>query len=89
MKSHCGFPSFRLIDTPGFGDSENTTNYDKDRIISKQISSVFEIKINSLTAICFVSKATNTKITSNQKLIINKILNLFTKNVLKNFICMI
>ena len=88
VKSHCSYPSFRLIDTPGFNDTENITSFDKDKIISKQISSIFERNITHLNAICFVSKATNTKITSNQKIILNKILNLFAKNVLKNFICM-
>ena len=85
VKSHCSYPSFRLIDTPGFNDTENITSFDKDKIISKQISSIFERNITHLNAICFVSKATNTKITSNQKIILNKILNLFAKNVLKKF----
>jgi ABC-type dipeptide/oligopeptide/nickel transport system ATPase component len=88
VKSHCNYPSFRLIDTPGFNDTDNITSFDKDKLISKRISNIFEKKITHLNAICFVSKATNTRITTNQKIILNKILNLFAKNVLKNFICM-
>ena len=78
-----GYPPIKIIDTPGFGDTEGI---EKDNEITEQIEKLFKEKINEINAICFVTKSTNNRLTVSQKYILNKILDMFGENMRENFI---
>ncbi|GAB1219489.1 hypothetical protein ENUP19_0036G0064 [Entamoeba nuttalli] len=79
-------PPIKIINTPGFGDTRGIAY---DREITKQIKEAFETKVLDLNAICFVAPSSNVKLTVSQKYIFGNIINLFGKDVKKNFIAMI
>ncbi|EDR22376.1 hypothetical protein, conserved [Entamoeba dispar SAW760] len=79
-------PPIKIIDTPGFGD---TRGIEHDKEITKQIKEAFETKVLDLNAICFVAQSSNPRLTANQKYIFDNIINLFGKDVKKNFIAML
>ncbi|BFU18677.1 hypothetical protein conserved [Entamoeba histolytica] len=79
-------PPIKIIDTPGFGD---TRGIEWDTEITKQIKKAFETKVFDLNAICFVASSSNVKLTVSQKYIFGNIINLFGKDVKKNFIAML
>ncbi|BFU22701.1 Type II/IV secretion system protein/Septin/AIG1 family/50S ribosome-binding GTPase, putative [Entamoeba histolytica] len=79
-------PPIKIIDTPGFGDTRGP-EWDKETI--KQIKEAFETKVFDLNAICFVAQSSNVKLTASQKYIFGNIINLFGKDVKKNFIAML
>ena len=91
---------FKLIDTPGFADTENKSTGNKSEIndIDKKHLSKFEEFFNNkfseeenglINAICFVVKASENRVTPFQKLIITSILNLFGKNAGNNFLALL
>ena len=47
----------KIIDTPGYGD---TRGIERDKEITAQIKKLFNEEINSLNAVCFVTKSSNT-----------------------------
>ncbi|BFU24139.1 hypothetical protein conserved [Entamoeba histolytica] len=79
-------PPIKIIDTPGFGDTRGIA-WDKE--ITKQIKKAFETKVFDLNAICFVASSSNVKLTASQKYIFGNIVDLFGKDVKKNFIAML
>eukprot|EP01084_Bolivina_argentea_P116797 207459_1 len=70
-----------IIDTPGFGD---TRGIDRDKKLVTNIKSFFENVLDSIDAICFVVKATDTRLSASQKYIFNSVLNLWGKDVKEN-----
>ncbi|EDR22965.1 hypothetical protein, conserved [Entamoeba dispar SAW760] len=79
-------PPIKIIDTPGFGD---TRGIEHDKEIIKQIKEKFETEVLDLNAICFVAKSSNARLTLNQQYIFGNIINLFGKDMKKNFIAML
>ncbi|GAB1226167.1 hypothetical protein ENUP19_0277G0003 [Entamoeba nuttalli] len=79
-------PPIKIIDTPGFGD---TRGPEWDKEITKQIKEAFETKVFDLNAICFVAQSSNVRLTLSQQYIFGNIINLFGKDVKKNFIAML
>ncbi|GAB1223187.1 hypothetical protein ENUP19_0136G0023 [Entamoeba nuttalli] len=69
-----------------FGDTSGIA-YDME--IIKQIKEAFETKISYLNAICFVASSSNVRLTLSQKYVFGNIINLFGKDVKKNFIVML
>lgn len=74
-----------IIDTPGFGDSEEL---DKDRTIKKQIKEFLSMSppegIDHLDGIGFVTQASLARLTPRQEYIFDFILSIFGKDVVKN-----
>ncbi|GAT99413.1 hypothetical protein CL6EHI_083760 [Entamoeba histolytica] len=79
-------PPIKIIDTPGFGD---TRGIEWDKEIIKQIEETIETKVSDLNAICFVAPSSHVKLTASQKYVFGNIINLFGKDVKKNFIAML
>lgn len=86
ISSHNGFPPMKIIDTPGFGDTDGIKI---DSIITKKIADLLKNKIHTITAVCFVVKSSDSKISTTQKYILAKVLELFGKNIAENLIAMI
>ena len=80
IKRHRNYPPLRIIDTPGFGES-----LESDKNILQLIKNGFEIKIDTINAICFVANSSITKLTPKQKFILLEIMNLFGNDVTENF----
>ena len=76
----------RIVDTPGFGDTRGP-EYDKK--IIDMIRETFTNKCNSINAICFVAKSTETRLTDFQKYIFAQVMSLFGNDVGENFIAML
>ena len=83
IRSVGGIPPIKIIDTPGFGDTEGI---EKDNEIIEQIEKFFRDNLKEINAICFVTKSTNNRLTFYQKYILNKVLDIFGKDVIDNFI---
>ena len=83
IRSIGGYPPIKLIDTPGFGD---TKGIEKDNETFAQIQIFFKENLKEITAICFVTKSTNNRLTIYQKYILNRILDIFGKDMKDNFI---
>ena len=86
IRSIDGYPPVRIIDTPGFGD---TRGIERDKEIKLQIKELFEKKIHTLNAVCFVTKSSNNRLSHSQKYILSSILDLFGKDVKDIFIFML
>jgi len=82
IKAQNGYPPIKIIDTPGFGDTQGI-EYDK-----KIMSMIFDKfkTINELTSVCIISKSNNTRLTFLEKYIYNNIVKLFSKDLISNFI---
>ena len=79
-------PNIRIVDTPGFGD---TRGLDYDSKIIDMIKDTFKKECDVITAICFVAKSTETRLTTFQKYIISNVMSLFGNDVGENFIAML
>lgn len=86
IENHNGFPPIKIIDTPGFGD---TDGIEIDNKITNKIADLLKTKIHSLTAVCFVVKSSDSKISPTQKYILAKVMELFGKDIAENLIAMI
>jgi GTP-binding protein EngB required for normal cell division len=74
----------RLIDTAGFGD---TRGKEFDEKITKDIQKLFEnSNIQSLNAVCFIFKASETRFHDRMKYILDKLFSLFGEDIKKNII---
>ena len=73
---------FKVIDTPGFGD---TSGPEKDKETTNSIKYLFENEIDGLNLIGFVAKSSENKLTDRQQFIIDNILDLFGNDVVSNF----
>ena len=74
---------FKVIDTPGFGD---TSGPEKDKETTNSIKYLFENEIDGLNLIGFVAKSSENKLTDRQQFIIDNILDLFGNDVVSNFL---
>ena len=77
------YPPIKIIDTPGFGD---TQGIEQDNKIVEQIEKFLKENLKEINAICFVAKSTNNRLTHYQKYILNRILGLFGEDIKNNFI---
>ena len=76
----------KIVDTQGFGDTNGIL---EDEKITMIIKDSFMKELNSINAILFVVKASDTRLTPHQKYIFSSITSLFGKDVRKNFISLI
>lgn len=76
----------KLVDTQGFGDTGGISEDDK---ITLSIKDAFMKELNSLNAILFVVKSSDTRLTSHQKYIFSSIISLFGKDIKENFLALI
>lgn len=60
-----------------------------DNLITKKIANLLKNRIHTLTAVCFVVKSSDSQISSTQKYILAKVLELFGKDIAENLIAMI
>jgi GTP-binding protein EngB required for normal cell division len=80
------FPNpIRLIDTAGFGDSRGE-KYDEK--ITKDMKELFTNKIDTIQAICLIFKSSDNRAHERSKAILDKLFNLFGKEVKDNIIIM-
>ena len=86
IRSVGGYPPIKIIDTPGFGDTEGI---EEDQKIMEQIKDFFRVNLNEINAICFVSKSTNNRLTLTQKYILSRIKDIFGHDMEENFIFML
>lgn len=86
IKSVGDFPPITIVDTPGYGD---TGGIEKDKKITEKIKKVFQEKLSTLNAICFVAKSSNNRLTVSQKYIFNSIMDLFGEDVKEIFVVML
>ena len=82
IKSHNSYPPIKVIDTPGFGD---TQGHDFDKKIIRMIFEKFK-EIKELSSICILCKFNEGRLNFNQHYIFNSIINLFGKDMAENFI---
>ena len=74
---------YRLIDTPGFGDTEGI---EKDNELVKMISAKFKKDIDCIHSVLFVMKASTTRVTSYQQYVFQSVMDLFDKQIAPNFV---
>uniref|UniRef100_A0A8C4ZT70 AIG1-type G domain-containing protein n=1 Tax=Gadus morhua TaxID=8049 RepID=A0A8C4ZT70_GADMO len=79
--------SLTLVDTPGFGD---TRGIESDKAIREQIRSLFTSAkgVFEIDAICFVTQASQVRLTASQKYVFDSVLSIFGKDVVEN-ICIL
>uniref|UniRef100_A0A8C5BQV2 Fibronectin type-III domain-containing protein n=1 Tax=Gadus morhua TaxID=8049 RepID=A0A8C5BQV2_GADMO len=79
--------SLTLVDTPGFGD---TRGIESDKAITEQIRSLFTSAkgVVEIDAICFVTQASQVRLTASQKYVFDSVLSIFGKDVAEN-ICIL
>ena len=86
IRSVGGYPPVKIIDTPGYGD---TRGIERDKEITEQIRQLFQNKISTLNAVCFVTKSSNNRLSPSQKFILDNISNLFGEDVKETIIFML
>ncbi|XP_059915976.1 uncharacterized protein LOC132463690 isoform X1 [Gadus macrocephalus] len=79
--------SLTLVDTPGFGD---TRGIESDKAIREQIRNLFTSAkgVFEIDAICFVTQASQVRLTASQKYVFDSVLAIFGKDVAEN-ICIL
>ncbi|CAL8321121.1 unnamed protein product [Arctogadus glacialis] len=79
--------SLTLVDTPGFGD---TKGIERDTAITEQIRRLFTSAkgVREIDAVCFVTQASQARLTPSQKYVFDSVLSIFGKDVAEN-ICML
>ena len=77
----------RIIDTAGYGDTRNDDNHNFDEKITVDIKEFLESStINSINAICLIMKASENRLHDRIKYVLDKLLSLFGKDVMRNII---
>ena len=76
----------RVLDTPGFKDSEGV---EKDDRICKQIEQCFKTQIQSLDYICICIPAPNARLTGDQTYVFGRLMGIFGKDLEKRIMFMI
>ena len=76
----------RIVDTQGFGD---TKGINEDEKITLAIKESFMNELNSLNAVLFVVKSSDTRLTIHQKYVFNSIISLFGKDIQNNFLVLV
>ena len=82
-KEGLDFPPLKIVDTPGFGD---TQGIEEDMKHIEKFQSIFENILVDINCICFIIKSTTCREDSYQKYVFNCIINLFAENVKDSFI---
>ena len=82
IKSHNNYPPIKIIDTPGFGD---TQGIDFDNKIMSMIYEKFKT-IKELNSVCIISKSNNARLNFSERYIFNNIYKLFANDLISNFI---
>ncbi|CAL8316839.1 unnamed protein product [Gadus morhua 'NCC'] len=79
--------SLTLVDTPGFGD---TRGIEGDKAITEQIRRLFTHAkgVFHIDAICFVTQASQVRLTASQRYVFDSVLSIFGKDVAEN-ICIL
>ncbi|XP_030634749.1 uncharacterized protein LOC115815922 [Chanos chanos] len=80
--------SLTIIDTPGFGD---TRGIEFDEMISESLLSLCRMEdgVHEIDAVCLVVKASQNRLSIQQRYIFNAILSLFGKDIEKNIVLLI
>lgn len=81
-KEGLDFPPLKIVDTPGFGD---TDGIEEDMKHIEKFQKIFENLLININCICFIIKSTACREDSYQKYVFNCIINLFAQNVKDNF----
>ena len=81
-KEGLNFPFIKIIDTPGFGDTEGI---DEDMKHIKCFQKLFEDQLMTINCICFIVKAADSRVDPHQEYILNCIMDLFAENIRDNF----
>ena len=76
----------RIVDTQGFVD---TKGINEDEKITLAIKESFMNELNSLNAVLFVVKSSDTRLTIHQKYVFNSIISLFGKDIQNNFLVLV
>ena len=82
-KKGFNYPPLKVVDTPGFGDTEGI---EEDQKHINLFQNVFENQLLSVNCICFIVKGADTRVDFHQNYVFNCIMNLFAENVKDNFI---
>ena len=77
---------YQIIDTPGFGD---TAGIKKDMEITNKITDFFLYRINTINAVCLVTKSPENRLSATQSYIFDCIFDLFGEDTKKLFIAML
>ena len=75
----------RIVDTQGFGD---TNGIKEDEKITLKIKDSFMNELNSINAVLFVVKSSDTRLSIHQKYIFSSIISLFGKDIQNNFLAL-
>ncbi|KAE8595298.1 hypothetical protein XENTR_v10015683 [Xenopus tropicalis] len=77
--------SLTILDTPGSGSTEGI---DQDRLIAQQLKDCFNPHwgVDRIDAICFVVKASVTRLTTMQRYVFDSIISLFGKDIKHNIL---
>ena len=82
-RNDLNFPPIKIVDTPGFGDTEGRIE-DNNHIL--QFKEAFEKKNFYVNCILYIVNPYETRFGEHQKYVLNSILNLFADDVKENFI---
>ena len=82
-KKGSNYPPLKIIDTPGFGDTEGI---EEDQKHLEKFKNIFENKLYLVHSICYMVNSSDCRVGFHQEYIFNTILGLFAENVKKNFI---
>ena len=81
-KERLDFPPLKIVDTPGFGDTEGI---EEDMKHIEKFQAIFENILININCICFIIKSTTCREDTFQKYVFSCIINLFAENVKDNF----
>ena len=81
-KEGLGFPPLKIVDTPGFGDTEGI---EEDMKHIEKFQAIFENILININCICFIIKSTTCREDTFQKYVFSCVINLFAENVKDNF----
>ena len=82
-KDGLNFPPLKIVDTPGFGDTDGKK---EDENHFTKFKDCFIKKLAYINCICYFVKSTENRFTERQEYIFNCFMKLFDKNINKNFI---
>ncbi len=80
--------SLTIIDTPGYGD---TRGLDKDLEVAENLATLFQSNdgVCEVDAVCFVTQASNNRLSDRQHYVISSVLSLFGKDIVNNIVFLI
>ena len=81
-KKGLNFPPLKIVDTPGFGDTEG---FKEDEKNINNFKKLFEESIYYVNCICYIVKADECRVGFHQKYVFKSIIGLFAENVKENY----